>query len=407
MTAPAAGVVLVINSGSSSLKYQVIDTGSGAALAGGLIERIGQETGILSHTVSGHQHRHDAPVPDYTAAIEAMHSAFSTHGPELAKLHLVAVGHRVVQGGARFGGSVLVTEEVKDTIEDLSDLAPLHNPPNLQGIRAAQEVFTDLPHVAVFDTAFHLDMPAHAKTYAIDRKAAERHRILRYGAHGTSHQYVARTAAQFLGIEPEAANLIVLHLGNGASATAVRQGRSVDTSMGLTPLEGLVMGTRTGDIDPAVVFHLARTAGMDTDQIDVLLNRKSGLLGLSGYTDMRDVEAAAEAGEADADLALDIYCYRLRKYLGAYTAVLGRVDAVVFTAGIGENSTEVRRRTMTALQSLGIELDSARNEASDSEARRISTDDSAVAVLVVPTNEELEIAQQALATVAGSAEGGA
>ncbi|MGC0142835.1 MULTISPECIES: acetate kinase [unclassified Pseudactinotalea] len=395
----SSGVVLVINSGSSSLKYQVVDTGAEQALATGLIERIGQPLGICTHSNGGRAQRTEQPVPDHEAAMALMRSAFDQHGPDLDDSDLAAVGHRVVQGGARFGGPVLIDDEAIEIIESLVDLAPLHNPANLQGIRAAREYFPQMKHVAVFDTAFHLTMPDYAATYAIDQAVAAEHRIHRYGAHGTSHQYVSREAARFLGMGPEEANLIVLHLGNGASATAVRQGRSVDTSMGLTPLEGLVMGTRSGDIDPAVVFHLARTAGMGINEIDELLNRRSGMLGLSGHADMRDVDAAITAGDADARLARQIYTYRIRKYVGAYTAALGHVHAIVFTAGIGENDTAVRAESLAGLERMGIEVDPQRNTAPVRGTRVISTDDSAVAVLVVPTNEELEIAGQALSVV--------
>src|SRR5699024_3089528 len=274
--------VLVINAGSSSLKYQVVDADTGHAVASGLVERVGQSGAHLRHANNGEEFEKDLQVPDHTAAMAAMDDAFATYGPDLAEEGLVAVGHRVVQGGARFGHSVLIDDEAEHIIEDLSDLAPLHNPPNLAGIRAARKIFTDLPHVAVFDTSFHLTMPDRAATYALDREVAKQYRVRRYGAHGTSHQYVAREAAHFLGLEAEEANLIVLHLGNGASVTAVQDGRSVDTSMGLTPLEGLVMGTRTGDIDPAVVFHLARHADRGIDGIDELMNRRPGMFGLTG-----------------------------------------------------------------------------------------------------------------------------
>jgi len=393
--------VLVINAGSSSLKYQVVDAGTGHAVASGLIERVGQAGAHLRHANNGEELERDLQVPDHTAAMAAMDDAFATYGPDLAEEGLVAVGHRVVQGGARFGHSVLIDEETEHIIEDLSDLAPLHNPPNLAGIRAARKLFTDLPHVAVFDTSFHLTMPDRAATYALDREVAKQYRVRRYGAHGTSHQYVAREAAQFLGLEPEQANLIVLHLGNGASVTAVADGRSVDTSMGLTPLEGLVMGTRTGDIDPAVVFHLARHADMSIDEIDELMNRRSGMFGLTGMIDMRDITAAAESGDEAATSALDIYCYRLRKYIGAYTAVLGRVDGIAFTAGIGENSAPVRAGAVAGLEHLGIQIEAAANEQRSKDTRRISPADSPVAVLVVPTNEEWEIAREAVAVAGG------
>jgi len=393
------GVVLVVNSGSSSLKYQVIDTTTGSALAKGLVERIGLPSGLCTHSNGSDEVRIEREVPDHAAAMASMLEAFDTHGPALAELDLAAVGHRVVQGGARFGGPVLIDDETVRVIEDVSDLAPLHNPPNLQGIRAAREAFREVPHVAIFDTAFHLTIPNYAGTYAIDRTVAAKHRIHRYGAHGTSHQFVAREAARFLRLSPREANLIVLHLGNGASATAVKAGRSVDTSMGLTPLEGLVMGTRSGDIDPAVVFHLVRTAGMSIDEVDTLLNRRSGMLGLSGLVDMRDVDRAIREGDDEARLARQIYCYRIRKYIGAYTAVLGEVHAIAFTAGIGENDAAVRAEALAGLENLGIEVHPGRNNADGGGTRKISTDKSRVQVLVVPTNEELEIAQQSLAVV--------
>ena len=391
--------VLVINSGSSSLKYQVVDADDGTALAVGLVERIGATGGRLSHTTAGQRHVVEVDVPDHAAAMAAMAQAFAGYGPDLAGAGLVAVGHRVVQGGEAFTRSVRIDAEVLDTVVGLSDLAPLHNPANAAGIRVAMAQFPDLPHVAVFDTAFHLTVPPVAHTYALDRKVAAAYRIRRYGFHGTSHAYVSRAAAAFLGREPDQTNVIVLHLGNGASACAVRGGVSVDTSMGLTPLEGLVMGTRTGDIDPAVVFHLARTAGMDIDAIDEVFNKRSGVLGLSGRQDMRDLVDTAQGGDDAALLALEVYCYRLRKYLGAYTAVLGRVDAVVFTAGVGENSAPVRAGALAGLESLGIELDTEANQVRSSEPRDIATPASRVRVLVIPTNEELEIARQAIEVV--------
>jgi len=278
-------------------------------------------------------------------------------------------------------------------------LAPLHNPANLAGIVAAERAFPDVPHVAVFDTAFHQTMPPAAYTYAIDRELAEKHRIRRYGFHGTSHRFVSRAAAEFLGRPVEELRMIVLHLGNGASACAVSGGRSVDTSMGMTPLEGLVMGTRSGDLDPAVLLHLQRRAGLDVDEVDDLLNKRSGILGLGGHGDMRDLESAAESGDADAELTLEVYAHRIRAYVGAYAAQLGRVDAIVFTAGVGENSALVRARSLAGLEGFGVEVDPARNGERVGGARRISTDASRTAVLVIPTNEELEIARQTLEVV--------
>ncbi len=391
--------VLVINSGSSSLKYQVVDVGTGTACATGLVERIGSDGGRITHTTPDGSWREDVTVPDHRAAMSAMSDAFAAHGPSLDTANIGVVGHRVAQGADAFGGSIVIDDAVMASLDELADLAPLHNPANAAAIQAARDLFPRLPHVAVFDTAFHATMPAVAHTYALDREVAERYRIRRYGFHGTSYAYVSREAARMLGRAPDETNLIVLHLGNGASACAVRNGVSVDTSMGLTPLEGLVMGTRTGDIDAAAVFHLSRVAHYDIDRIDEIFNTRSGVLGLCGRQDMRDLVAAALDGDAAAELALDVYCYRIRKYIGSYTAVLGRVDAVVFTAGVGENSAPVRERCLAGLDGLGIELDAAANAAPSREARDVATEASRVRVLVIPTNEELEIARQAMAVV--------
>jgi len=391
--------VLVVNSGSSSIKYQLIDVASGEALAVGLVERIGQPVAAIRHDGPDGRTTLEQPVPDHEAGIATILDLFAQHGPHLDPESIVAVGHRVVQGGDRFPGPALVDDAVEAEIADLCTLAPLHNPANLAGIRAARHAFPDVPHVAVFDTSFHTTLPPEAYTYAIDRDLARRYAIRRYGAHGTSHAYVSRRTAALLGKDPAEANVIVAHLGNGASITAVRGGRSVETSMGLTPLEGLVMGTRSGDIDPAVVFHLQRVAGMSTDQSDDLLNRRSGMLGLSGSSDMRDVHGAIAAGDADALLALKVYCHRLQHYIGAYHALLGRVDAIAFTAGIGENDDLVRLRALTGLEHLGIIVDPERNAGRKTTETVISADGSPITVFVVPTNEELEIARQAVALV--------
>ncbi|MBN9631425.1 MAG: acetate kinase [Actinobacteria bacterium] len=391
--------VLVVNSGSSSLKYQLIDAGSEEALASGLIERIGEPSGHIRHTGQRGKWETTLAIPDHTAAFRVMLDAFESEGPSLDDHPLAAVGHRVVHGGKRFFEPTIVTPLVEINIEDLADLAPLHNPANLQGIRAAKAAFPDVQHVAVFDTAFHQTLAPEAYTYAIDAALAERHRVRRYGFHGTSHKYVSGAAAEFLGRPLGELKQIVLHLGNGASACAVDGGRSIDTSMGMTPLEGLVMGTRSGDLDPAVLVHLARRAGLGIDDLDELLNRRSGLLGLSGHGDMRDVRHAAESGDAAARLALDTTVHRLKHYIGAYTALLGGLDVLTFTAGVGENDGRLRAEVCAGLEALGIRLDPERNGAASSEARRISADDSRVTVLVVPTDEELEIARQSLQAV--------
>jgi acetate kinase len=391
---------LVVNSGSSSFKYQLIELDGERELASGLVERIGESAGAWKHTnkLTGESASNDnAAVPDHAAGFQAMLDAFAKTGPSLEEHAPSVVGHRVVHGGTLFDRATVVTPEVEQQIEALSDLAPLHNPANLEGIRAATATFPGVPQVAVFDTAFHQTMPPQAYTYAIPADLAEKYSIRRYGMHGTSHKYVSEQTAAFLDRPLSELKTIVLHLGNGASACAVDGGRSIETSMGLTPLEGLVMGTRSGDLDPAVLIHLHRVAGLDFDELDTMLNKQSGLLGLTGNGDMRDVQNAALDGDEQAEAALAVYRHRIRRYVGAYTAQLGGLDAVVFTAGVGENNALLRRRVLAGLEHLGIEIDDDRNELVSRDARRISTDSSRVAVLVIPTNEELEIARQSAA----------
>ncbi len=387
--------VLVVNCGSSSIKYQLVDADTERALAKGLVERIGEGSSLVRHQGAGAEVEHEAALPDHEAGLRAVLDAFAEAGPSLADAGLAAVGHRVVHGGDRFADPALVSDEVVAAIRTLVPLAPLHNPANLEGIEVALRVFPDVPQVAVFDTAFHQTLPEYAYRYAIDRSVAREHGIRRYGFHGTSHAFVSREAARRLG-GGDALALVVLHLGNGASASAVLGGRCVDTSMGLTPLEGLVMGTRSGDIDPAVVFHLRRVAGMSIDQVDDLLNKRSGMLGLSGANDLREVWRLADDGDTDAAVALDVYAYRIRKYIGAYAAALGRLDAIVFTAGVGENDDRMRALVLQGLSGLGVTLDPARNQAPSAHDGLITADDSTVAALVIPTNEELEIARAAL-----------
>lgn len=370
--------ILVLNTGSSSIKYRLIEMDTEEVLAAGLVERIGEADGVADH---------QAGLGQVFAAIEG--------SGEIA-----GVGHRVVHGGERFSAPTLIDDDTVAAIRELVPLAPLHNPSNLAGIELARSVFETVPQVAVFDTAFHRTMPPRAYRYALPRDLADRLGIRRYGFHGTSHAYVSRLAAAHLDKPAEQVNLVTLHLGNGASAAAVAGGRCVDTSMGLTPLEGLVMGTRSGDLDPGVVFYLHRQKGLSVDEIDGLLNRSSGMRGLTGGNDLRRIEQRAAEGDAEAAEALDLYCYRIRKYVGAYAVALGRVDALVFTAGVGENSEGVRARVCAGLEPLGVALDPARNALRSTAPRTVSTDDSAVAVLVVPTNEELEIARQTLALTA-------
>ncbi|MFD3922531.1 acetate kinase [Streptomyces sp. NPDC058595] len=394
--------VLVLNSGSSSVKYQLLDMRDGTRLAVGLVERIGESASRLVHTPSGdraERRERTGRIADHEEALRAVAEELALDGTGVDSPELAAIGHRVVHGGLEFSAPTVIDDAVLAEIERLVPVAPLHNPANITGIKTARALRPDLPQVAVFDTAFHTTMPEHAARYAIDTATADAHRIRRYGFHGTSHAYVSRRAAELLGRPPGELNLIVLHLGNGASASAVAGGRCVDTSMGLTPLEGLVMGTRSGDIDPAVVFHLERVAGMDTDEIDELLNKKSGLTGLCGDNDMREIRRRVDAGDDAATLAFDIYIHRLKKYIGAYYAVLGRVDAVVFTAGVGENAAPVREAAIAGLGELGLVVDAELNAVRSGEPRLVSPQDARVAVAVVPTDEEMEIARQTFALV--------
>jgi acetate kinase len=392
--------VLVVNCGSSSLKYSLVDATSGHALASGVAERIGESSSELKHTGPEGETRSEQRLPSHEDALRSVLDAFTSHGPSLDDIELAAVGHRVVHGGALFAEPVVIDDEVVAQVTDLVPLAPLHNPANLEGIEVARRLFPDLPQVAVFDTAFHQSLPPHAYTYAVPLSWLEDHQIRRYGFHGTSHAFVSAEAARMLGRPPEDVNVIVLHLGNGASATAVQGGRSIDTSMGLTPLEGLVMGTRSGDVDPAIHAHLNRQLGWSLEEIDRALNRDSGIKGLIGDNDFRELERLLETGDAGARLAFEVYCYRLRKYVGAYYAALGTVDAIVFTAGVGQRSPLARARVLTGLSALGIALDEQRNATiGGDEAGAISTEESPVAVLVIPTDEEWEIARQTLAVV--------
>lgn len=397
--------VLVLNCGSSSVKYRLLAPASGTVLASGAVERLGEPDARLTHRVHTDPERvyqGEVHASDHAGALHVITDTFATQGPDLDTVDLAAVGHRAVHGGERFQAPMVVDDDLIAELEKLTVLAPLHNPANLAGIRVAREVLPHVPHVVVFDTAFHATVPDVAATYAVPREWRSRFGVRRYGFHGTSHAYVSRETAAALGRPLEDVNSVVLHLGNGASACAVAGGRSVDTSMGLTPLQGLVMGTRSGDVDPALPAHLERVAGMSAQDVDDALNRRSGLLGMTGVADMREVVARVEAGDPVASLALDVYCYRIRGYVGAYMAVLGRVDAVTFTAGVGENNPEVRRRSLAGLEGFGIVVDPVRNAVRGSGARRISPDDAPVAVLVVPTDEEREIARQTLEVVSAS-----
>jgi acetate kinase len=386
--------VLVLNAGSSSLKYRVVEPATGRAPLHGLVERIGTPSATVTHEGPEGEHSERRRVDDAEAAVAAVLESLAGSG--LREADLAGIGHRVVHGGSDFTEPVRIDDDVVSRIEALSRLAPLHNPPAVAGIRAARHAFPDLAQVAVFDTAFFAGLPEAAATYAIEKSLAQRLGIRRYGMHGTSHAYVTGEVARHLGRDVGELAQIVLHLGNGASAAAVRGGRPLDTSMGLTPLEGLVMGTRAGDLDPGVLLHLLRHGDLDLDGLEDLLHHRSGLEGLAGRHDFRELLDAVDRGDADARTAYDVYCHRVRKYVGAYLAVLDGADVVVFTAGVGENVARVRADTMAGLDRLGIEIDPDRNDAPLDGTRRISADASRVTVLVVPTNEELQIAREAL-----------
>jgi len=384
-------LVLVINSGSSSLKYQVRDVEAGSVLAEGLVERIGMGNG------GGGDGAVEGP-RDHAEALELVDGAIHE---ALGDRTLDAVGHRVVHGGERFAEPELINNEITRAIERLNPLAPLHNPANVLGIRAIAKKWPDLPQVAVFDTAFHRTLPEHAWRYAVPDELYTNHGIRRYGFHGTSHEFVAHRAAALLDVPVEEFDAVIAHLGNGASVTAIHGGKSIDTSMGFTPLEGLVMGTRSGDLDPSILVFLGR-AGWSAEDIDSMLNRQSGLKGLAGNNDMRAVVEAAEAGDAKAAMALAVASYRLAKYIGGYHVAVGGAKALVFTAGIGENSHQFRNLVAERLGALGIELDTALNRERSKEPRVISTPESAIPVLVVPTDEERAIAEATAAVVSAS-----
>lgn len=390
--------VLVLNCGSSSVKYELIETDTGRRRARGSVERIGEPDARHRHVSGQHETAGPVEAPDHDTAMRHVLDAFETLGPPLIGPTLAAVGHRVVMGGIEFSAPTVIDHAVETAIEALSPLAPLHNPANLAGIRVARAALPGVHHVAVFDTAFFHDLPAEATTYAIDRTVAEANGIRRYGFHGTSHRYVSNRVSELIGRND--LRQIVLHLGNGASAAAVAGGRPVATSMGLTPLEGLVMGTRSGDVDPAIVLYLQRVSGLSVDEVDTLLNRRSGLAGLTGYNDLRDVHAAADAGDPAARLALDVYVRRIKHYVGAYAAIMGGIDALTFTAGVGEHDPWIRARVVEGLGFLGLAVDPARNAATGEGERVISPDGAPASVLVVPTDEEAAIARDALAAIA-------
>ena len=380
--------ILIINTGSSSLKYQLFNMDDEKVLAGGVVERIGEPKGVLTHKTyedgDARKQTLTQPIADHQAAMNLMADQIIQE--------IDAVGHRVVQGGEAFKSATLITEDVKKAIEKNNPLAPLHNPPNLIGIGAAEALFPGKPQIAVFDTNFHQTIPEKAFLYALPYEYYTEHRIRRYGFHGTSHKYVAKEAARLMGKAPEAVNLITLHLGNGCSISAVEKGECKDTSMGMTPLAGVMMGTRCGDLDPAIFGYLMTNTGMTQKEMDEVLNKKSGLKGICGYNDLRDIHDQAAKGDKNAALAVDMFAYQIKKYIGAYAAVLGRVDALVFTAGVGENDDIVRARVLEGLDFLGVEIDKEINEIRNPVPHTIHTPDSRVQVWVIPTDEERQIA---------------
>ena len=390
--------VLVVNCGSSSIKYQLLEMPEAMVLAKGLLEKIGEKNSNLKQAYSGKEIEIKRDIANHDAGMRLILEVLTDKKTGVLKdiKEIKAVGHRVVHGGEYFKESAIIDEKVIKIIEDYADLAPLHNPPNLIGIKAASSSLPHAPQIAAFDTAFHQTIPPTAFLYAIPYELYEKYRIRRYGFHGTSHRYVARRLAELENKGKYDLNIITCHLGNGCSITAIKKGKSIDTSMGLTPLEGVVMGTRSGDIDPAIIFYLAERRGMKIEEINKLLNKKSGLLGISGISnDMREIREAHKKGDKKASLALEIFCYRIKKYIGAYYASLGHVDAIVFTGGIGENAADIRWNILAGLEELGIIMDKARNEKAIRTEAIISGANSRVKVWVIPTNEEARIAHDA------------
>jgi len=393
--------ILVINTGSSSIKYQLFNMPDEQPLCSGLVERIGLTEGIITHKIFREEKeeviQRSLPIPHHEAGLQEVAALLTDAAKGVIKdpSAIEAVGHRVVHGGEAFAATTIITDAVKEKIKELFPLAPLHNPPNYLGIQVAEKIFTQALQVGVFDTAFHQTMPEHAFRYAIPAALYTEKGIRAYGFHGTSHKYVSEQAAAYLGNKQ--ANIITIHLGNGCSMTAIHAGKSVDTTMGFGPVSGLVMGTRSGDIDASVIFHLTEQLGYSDTAVSELLNKKSGMMGLTGLSDMRDIIEAADAGNTDAALALELYTYRIKKYIGAYAAVLNGLDAIVFTAGVGENAALIREKVCTQMDFLGILLDPTKNNTRVPGIREINTDASPVKILVVPTNEELEIGKQCFA----------
>jgi len=395
--------ILALNCGSSSVKYQLFDWSKKEVIARGMVERVTIGDSYIIHEVPGRDtYREEYECPDHKTAVHLIVKILTdkTYGVVDDMSHITAVGHRVVHGGEKFTKSILIDATVLDAIKEVQHLAPLHNPPNIAGIEAAQINLPDVPHIAIFDTAFHQSIPEHAYTYPVPYGWYEKHGVRRYGFHGTSHLYVSKRAAALLQKNPEDCNLITMHIGNGVSHTAIKNGISIDTSMGLTPLEGAVMGTRCGDIDPAIPGFIMERENLSPQEIDSILNKKSGILGITGeFTDRRDVIEAAEAGNKRCELALEIEGYRLKKYIGSYCAILGRLDAVVFTAGVGEMGWLIREKALENLSHIGIVLDKEKNRTTMTRKKEtlITTADSPVKVFVIPTDEELVFTEDVVA----------
>ena len=390
--------IVIINSGSSSIKYQLIDMPANEVICSGMIDRIGLESSNFSYVTNTVKVEETLPIPNHKVGLQKISQLLMDEKVGVIKStsEIDAVGHRVVHGGSNFSNTVTITKEVKDKIRQLSDLAPLHNPANLEGINVAEEIFSAAKQVAVFDTAFHQTIPVVAHKYAIPNFLLTENKIRVYGFHGTSHKYVSEKAIRYLNENNtgKSSKIITIHLGNGCSMTAIKDGKSIDHTLGFAPMNGLIMGTRCGDVDQSVIFHMVNALGYSLDAVNNLLQKQSGMLGLTGYSDLRDIESNAEKGNTDCQLALDMNAYRIKKFIGSYTAVLNGLDAIVFTAGIGENSSYIRKLVCTDMDYFGLELDHAKNEIRSKEMREINTPDSKTKILVIPTNEEIEIANQ-------------
>jgi acetate kinase len=390
--------IVIINSGSSSIKYQLINMPTNEVICSGMIDRIGLETSNLTYVTDTTKLEETLPIANHKIGLEKIAKLLMDEKVGVIKStdEIEAVGHRVVHGGSAFSNTVVITSEVKDKIRQLFDLAPLHNPANLEGINVAEEIFNSAQQVAVFDTAFHQTIPVVAHKYAVPNYLLTENKIRVYGFHGTSHKYVSENAIHYLKQNSQniGSKIITIHLGNGCSMTAIKDGKSIDHTLGFGPMNGLIMGTRSGDVDQSVIFYLVNTLGYSLEAVNTMLQKQSGMLGLTGYSDLRDIEANAENGNADCQLALAMNAYRIKKYIGSYTAVLNGLDAIIFTAGIGENSSYIRKLVCTDMDYFGIALDASKNEIRSKEIREINTPDSKTKILVIPTNEEIEIANQ-------------